>query len=54
MLKGLGNIGDMAKMMKQAQDMQTKMTEMKEELHNITVVGQSGCRSRQGHSLCQR
>ena len=42
MLKGLGNLGDMAKMMKQAQDMQSKMTEMQEELHNIMVVGESG------------
>ncbi|PSL22266.1 YbaB/EbfC family nucleoid-associated protein [Shimia abyssi] len=42
MLKGLGNIGDMAKMMKQAQDMQTKMTEMKDELQNIMVTGESG------------
>ena len=42
MLKGLGNLGDMAKMMKQAQEMQAKMTEMQEELHNIMVVGESG------------
>ncbi len=42
MLKGLGNLGDMAGMMKKAQDMQTKMTEMQDELHNIMVVGESG------------
>ena len=42
MLKGLGNIGDMAKMMKQAQEMQSKMTDMQDELHNIMVVGESG------------
>jgi len=42
MLKGLGNLGDMAGMMKKAQDMQQKMTEMQEELHNIMVVGESG------------
>ncbi|MEP0990920.1 MAG: YbaB/EbfC family nucleoid-associated protein [Tateyamaria sp.] len=42
MLKGLGNLGDMAKMMKQAQDMQSKMTEMQDELHSIMVVGESG------------
>lgn len=42
MLKGLGNLGDMAKMMKQAQDMQSKMTEMQDELHNIMVTGESG------------
>jgi hypothetical protein len=28
MLKGLGNLGDMAKMMKQAQEMQGKMAQM--------------------------
>jgi nucleoid-associated protein EbfC len=42
MLKGLGNLGDMAKMMKQAQDMQAKMGEMQDGLANINVVGQSG------------
>ncbi|SFL31127.1 YbaB/EbfC family nucleoid-associated protein [Shimia haliotis] len=42
MLKGLGNLGDMAGMMKKAQDMQQKMAEMQEELHNIMVVGESG------------
>ncbi len=42
MLKGLGNLGDMAGMMKKAQQMQTKMAEMQDELHNIMVVGESG------------
>ncbi len=42
MLKGLGQLGDMAKMMKQAQEMQAKMTDMQDELHNMTVVGESG------------
>ena len=42
MLKGLGNLGDMAKMMKQAQEMQAKMSEMQDELHTIMVTGQSG------------
>ncbi|MFY0662179.1 MAG: YbaB/EbfC family nucleoid-associated protein [Shimia sp.] len=42
MLKGLGNLGDMAGMMKKAQEMQSKMTEMQDELHNIMVVGESG------------
>ncbi len=42
MLKGLGNLGDMAGMMKKAQDMQSKMTDMQEELHSIMVVGESG------------
>ncbi|MEM7317548.1 MAG: YbaB/EbfC family nucleoid-associated protein [Pseudomonadota bacterium] len=42
MLKGLGNLGDMSKMMKSAQEMQTKMAQMQDDLHNITVIGESG------------
>ena len=42
MFKGLGGLGDMGKMMKAAQEMQTKMQNLQEELHNITVVGESG------------
>lgn len=42
MLKGLGGLGDMAKMMKTAQEMQTKMTELQEQLHTMTVTGESG------------
>lgn len=42
MIKGLGQLGDMAKMMKQAQEMQTKMTQMQEDLHSIMVTGESG------------
>jgi len=42
MLKGLGNLGDMAGMMKKAQEMQTKMAEMQEGLQDVTVVGESG------------
>lgn len=42
MLKGLGNLGDMAKMMKAAQDMQGKMAEMQDQLSRIVVVGESG------------
>lgn len=42
MLKGLGNLGDMAKLMKQAQDMQGKMAELQAGLDTINVVGQSG------------
>lgn len=42
MLKGLGNLGDMAKMMKQAQDMQAKMAQMQDDLQHITVTGESG------------
>jgi len=42
MLKGLGQLGDMAKMMKQAQDMQEKMQTLQDSLHNMTVTGESG------------
>lgn len=42
MFKGLGGLGDMGKMMQAAQEMQTKMAELQEQLHTITVVGESG------------
>ena len=42
MLKGLGQMGDMAKMMKAAQEMQGKMAQMQENLETMTVVGESG------------
>lgn len=42
MLKGLGNLGDMAKMMKQAQEMQAKVTQLQEDLKSMMVVGESG------------
>ncbi|SEQ02015.1 YbaB/EbfC family nucleoid-associated protein [Thalassovita taeanensis] len=42
MLKGLGGLGDMAKMMKAAQEMQTKMASLTEEMHAMTVTGESG------------
>ena len=42
MLKGLGGLGDMGKMMKAAQEMQTKMAALQEELHALTVTGESG------------
>jgi len=42
MLKGMGNLGDMAKLMKQAQEMQAKMAELQAGLDRINVVGQSG------------
>lgn len=42
MLKGLGQLGDMAKMMKQAQEMQAKVTQLQEELETMTVTGESG------------
>lgn len=42
MLKGLGQIGDMAKMMKQAQELQGKMADMQDSLNSLTVTGESG------------
>lgn len=42
MFKGLGGLGDMAGMLKKAQEMQVRMTEMQENLHTITVTGESG------------
>lgn len=42
MLKGLGGLGDMAKMMSKAKEMQAKMGELQEQLHTITVTGESG------------
>ncbi|WP_323763680.1 YbaB/EbfC family nucleoid-associated protein [Marinovum sp.] len=42
MFKGLGNLGDMAGMMKKAQQMQAKMTELQDNLHAMTVTGESG------------
>ncbi|MBT8418544.1 MAG: YbaB/EbfC family nucleoid-associated protein [Silicimonas sp.] len=42
MFKGLNGLADMGKMMKAAQEMQTKMQELQEELHTITVTGESG------------
>ena len=42
MLKGLGNLGDMAKMMKAATEMQGKMAELQEQLARTVVIGESG------------
>ena len=42
MLKGLGGLGDMAKMMKAAQEMQQKMAQLQDEMHRLTVTGESG------------
>ena len=42
MLKGLGQLGDMAKMMKAAQEMQGKMAQLQDDLGRITVTGESG------------
>lgn len=42
MFKGLGNLGDMAGMMKKAQQMQTRMAQLQDDLHAMTVTGESG------------
>ena len=42
MLKGLGQLGDMAKVMKQAQEMQARMEEAQNRLDTIEVEGQAG------------
>jgi nucleoid-associated protein EbfC len=42
MLKGLGQLGDMAKIMKQAQEMQSRMTDAQARLDMIEVVGEAG------------
>ncbi len=42
MLKGLGNLGDMAKLMKQAQEMQSKVEDAQNRLDTIEVTGEAG------------
>lgn len=42
MLKGLGQLGDMAKIMKQAQEMQARMGDIQARLDTIEVVGEAG------------
>jgi DNA-binding YbaB/EbfC family protein len=42
MLKGLGQLGDMAKIMKQAQEMQSRMSDVQNKLDEIEVVGEAG------------
>ena len=42
MFKGMGGLGDMGKMMKAAQEMQGKMEALQDELHSMTVTGESG------------
>ncbi len=42
MLKGLGQLGDMAGLMKKAQEMQTRMAEAQERLDDIEVTGEAG------------
>ena len=42
MLKGMGQLGDMAKLMKQAQEMQGKMADAQAKLEEIEVSGDAG------------
>ena len=42
MLKGLGQLGDMAKIMKQAQEMQSRMADAQSRLDAIEVTGEAG------------
>lgn len=42
MMKGLGQLGDMAKIMQQAQEMQGKMADAQARLEAIEVVGEAG------------
>ena len=42
MLKGMGQLGDMANLMKQAKEMQGKMTDAQAKLDEIEVTGDSG------------
>ena len=42
MLKGLGQLGDMAKIMKQAQEMQSRMSDAQNRLDAIEVTGEAG------------
>ena len=42
MLKGLGQLGDMAKMMKAAKEMQERMVALQEDLGRIVVIGEAG------------
>ncbi|WP_040604740.1 YbaB/EbfC family nucleoid-associated protein [Sagittula stellata] len=42
MLKGLGNLGDMAKMMQTAKEMQGKVAQLQDDLKTMTVTGESG------------
>ncbi len=42
MLKGLGQLGDMAKIMKQAQEVQTKIADAQSRLEELMVTGEAG------------
>lgn len=53
MLKGLGQLGDMAGMMKKAQEMQSKMAQLQEDLATMTVTGESGAGLVKATSTCK-
>jgi nucleoid-associated protein EbfC len=42
MLKGLGQLGDMAKIMQRAQEMQSRMADVQNRLDEIEVTGEAG------------
>lgn len=42
MLKGLGQLGDMAKLVKHAQEMQSRMADVQNRLDDVEVVGEAG------------
>ena len=42
MLKGLGNIAEMAKMMSAAKEMQARMASLQDDLSRMTLTGESG------------
>lgn len=42
MLKGLGQLGDMAKMMKAAKEMQSRMAELQQTLGQTIISGEAG------------
>ena len=42
MMKGLGQLGDMAKLMKQAQEVQGKMADAQARLETLEVTGEAG------------
>lgn len=42
MIKGLGQLGDMAKLMKHAQEMQSRMADAQNRLDEVEVVGEAG------------
>ena len=54
MLKGLGQLGDMAKIMKQAQEMQSRMSDAQNRLDAIEVDGRGRGGAGEGHAPAPR